>query len=183
MRRLFFSCGLLCLLAIGHSHAAVPGRMNYQGKLTDSLGNLVADGSYDMIFSICDASSGGTAEWSEEWKDSGAIAVTGGLFSVLLGAHTPIDLPFDEAYWLQLQVKYGGSYETLLPRQQIASAGYAFRAEKVSDGAVGTAALADSAVTSGKVADGSLTNEDISGSAAISWSKSNCRRSRLFIAA
>ena len=33
-------------------HAGIPQMMNYQGKLTDASGRLVADGGYEMIFSI-----------------------------------------------------------------------------------------------------------------------------------
>ena len=137
-------------LCIGYSYAAIPQRMNYQGKLTDADGKLVSDGNYDMIFSIYDAVTDGNQEWTETW-DTGTtqVQVTNGLFNVLLGTHTTLNIAFDEDYWLQLEVKYDASYQTLLPRQQIVSAGYAYKAEKVTDGAITNASLDATAAVDG----------------------------------
>lgn len=142
-------------LYIGPCHAGIPQKSNYQGKLTDATGKPVSDGDYDMIFSIHDADSAGNLEWSETWETPNAVQVTNGLFNVPLGSidptGNPLDLPFNEDYWLQVQVKYDGLYEILLPRQQIVSVGYAYMAENVTAGAITTDALDDDAVTPDKL--------------------------------
>ncbi len=70
------------LLCAPGAHA-VPSAVTYQGKLTDSGGAPVADGSRSMRFRLYNAQSGGSQLW-----DSGAMNVvtTGGVFSVALGA-------------------------------------------------------------------------------------------------
>ena len=80
------------VLFAGLCFAAVPPVMNYHGKLTDTGGALVADGSYDMVFSIYNAVTGGTELWSETW-DSGStpVAVTNGIFNVLHARNAPRD--------------------------------------------------------------------------------------------
>ena len=71
MKRLFVGISVVFALVIGswslgiEDCYAIPQRMNYQGKLTDETGELVADGTYDMIFSIYDAATVGTQEWTE----------------------------------------------------------------------------------------------------------------------
>ena len=50
----------------GKGIAAVlsPTLMHYQGRLTDAGGNPL-NATYDMVFSIYDAASGGTLTWTE----------------------------------------------------------------------------------------------------------------------
>jgi hypothetical protein len=111
------------------SSADIPQVISYQGKVTDTGGTPVADGSYTMRFHIYDALSGGTLEW-----DSGnrSIQVTGGIFSVLLGEspQPSINLPFDEDYWLLVTV--GGDNQ--IPRQRLGSVGYAYVASGLVPG-------------------------------------------------
>src|SRR3990172_7018709 len=59
---------------------SVPRAIDYQGRLTDSTGNPVADGSYDVQFSLWDVPDGGTAAL---WTTSPPIKVTtsGGIFT------------------------------------------------------------------------------------------------------
>ncbi len=62
--------------------------MNFQGRVTNSTGNPLAAGTYNMKFSIYSAASGGTLLWSEQRQNSASTGVsvaTGGLFSVQLG--------------------------------------------------------------------------------------------------
>jgi len=103
--------------------AETPGLMNYQGTLTDA-GGLALDTTVAMTFSIYSDSVGGAQVWTETQP---SVAVTGGIFSVLLGRVSGIaDTVFnDPQRWLGVQV--GGDLE-LAPRQRIAAVGYAFRA-------------------------------------------------------
>jgi hypothetical protein len=43
---------LLCTLIPLIGYAAVPRQITYQGRLTDSTGNPVPDGDYEMSFAI-----------------------------------------------------------------------------------------------------------------------------------
>ncbi len=76
---------------------------------------------------IWNASVGGSALW-----DSGVrtVAVSGGVFSVLLGEspQPPLLLPFDQDYWLE--VTFNDVVQS--PRQRFASVWYAYMASKAS---------------------------------------------------
>ena len=68
-----------------------PTTMNFQGRLTNSSGNIMADGLYNMKFRLYDASTGGTLKWNETRETTNRVQVTNGLFSVQLGQVTPMD--------------------------------------------------------------------------------------------
>jgi len=119
---IFFASLLLCFLLLSSSYAQIPHLINYQGKLTDKDGDPVTDGNYSVTFRIYDAESGGALLWEE----TQSILVQKGIFFCLLGGVTNLNLAFDKPYWLAIKV---GSDSEMTPRQQIASAGYAIRAE------------------------------------------------------
>ncbi len=102
--------------------SSIPRLINYQGVLATPAGTPVEDGTYDILFSIYDAGQGGNLEWDHTYS----VTVTKGLFNVILGESEPIDLPFDEDYWLEIKV---GNDPPLSPRIRITSVGYAYRAE------------------------------------------------------
>jgi len=117
--------------------------ISYQGKVTDTGGTPVADGSYTMRFRIYDAVSGGNLEW-----DSGAmsVSVSGGIFNVLLGEspQPSLGLSFEEDCWISVTV--GGDVQS--PRQRLGSVGYAYMAsglvpgtEVIADGDITTAII------------------------------------------
>ncbi|MBN1461460.1 MAG: hypothetical protein JXA57_18180 [Armatimonadetes bacterium] len=121
--------GLVVLLSGAPARAEVPQVISYQGKVTNTAGDPVADGSYTMRFRMYDASTGGNLEW-----DSGSrtISVSGGVFSVLLGEspQPALNLPFDEDYYLL--VTFAGVDQS--PRQRLASTGYAYMASGLVPG-------------------------------------------------
>ena len=85
-RLLLLTALMVCILAMGVS-AQVPGTMNYQGRLTDSLGNAVPDGAYNVTFTISNLPEGlAIAYWSSVIE----VQVTNGLFSCILGESDPI---------------------------------------------------------------------------------------------
>jgi len=102
---------------------AIPQTIQYQGKLTDMTG-VGENDSLDMTFHIYDVETGGAALWSEIHASSNKVRVVLGLFDVELGSITPIDLPFDEQYWLEIDV----DGNTLTPRMPLTTSPYAFRA-------------------------------------------------------
>lgn len=112
----------LSLLWIGTSWADVPQLINFQGRLTDSLGNPVSDGSYSIRFRFYDDSLAGNLLWEE----TNSVQTKSGLFTVLLGSTSAI--PESSFYspnrWLGIKV---GASSEITPRQRLASVGYSFQ--------------------------------------------------------
>ena len=63
----------------------VPYKVNFQGRLTNSAGNAMADGQYNIKFRLYSVSTGGVAVWEETRETTNRVQVTNGLFSVQLG--------------------------------------------------------------------------------------------------
>jgi hypothetical protein len=119
----------------------VPRTMSYQGVLTDSAGNISPEGSHDFTFRIYDdPGSQGRPLWEESHA---AVPVTRAGFSVILGASTssphPLNLPFDEPYWLGISIDGGAE---LVPRVRLASVPYSLRAAAVQDSSITDASIA-----------------------------------------
>ncbi len=108
-------------------------KMNYQGILTNDVGEPIT-GTRNLVFRIYDQVSSGSALWTE--TQSG-VTVTKGIFNVVLGSVTPINIPFREEYWLEIQVESG----TLSPRQLLTNTAYAMASRKVVYQQVITVAL------------------------------------------
>jgi hypothetical protein len=148
---------LLYLILFGSvSLGAVPGIINYQGRLTNASGEAVADGDYLIKFKIYGSLIGTDSLWSSGFQ---TVTVTGGLFTYQLG--TGISLPnglfkTDTLRYLGITV---GTEAEISPRSRLVSSAYAFKAI-VAD----TALVANVA---NDVAAGIITNSDISASAAI----------------
>ncbi|MEO0020120.1 MAG: hypothetical protein ABIK47_05720, partial [candidate division WOR-3 bacterium] len=105
----------------------IPRMLSYQGKLTDSLGNPVPDGNYQLTFRLYTEETGGSPFWTEEQT----ISVRNGLFSALLGAVNPIgSVPDAGNLYLSLQV---GTGSELTPRLRIVSSAYAFLTERAAN--------------------------------------------------
>lgn len=119
---------LIGIILIGFAGiaSAIPQLINYQGYLTDSAGVPVPDGTYNLVFRIWDAETGGSQLWSE---DHPAVDVTNGLFNIILGNVSPLTLPFDSDYWLGIGIEG----EPELPRIQLTSVGYSYRANMADD--------------------------------------------------
>ena len=119
-------------LALGSSQALYKGKgdvrlsprlLNYQGFLTDTLGNPIND-TLDFLFRIYSAQSGGTAIWTEIQLD---MIITKGIFSAALGSVASLpDSVFTKGVNRWLELRIGG--QTMSPRTQITAAGYAFTA-------------------------------------------------------
>jgi hypothetical protein len=95
--------------------------LQYQGRLTDpSTGEVVADGTYTMIFSLYNVAGGGSPLWTE----TKGVEVQGGLFSTALGDTTSLDQGLFDGQALWLGVTVGGDAEAT-PRQQVLPVAYA----------------------------------------------------------
>ncbi len=105
MNRITRTALLVCLTLVAtSSFAASPTTSLIEGMMTSAGGGAAADGAYDVTFSVYEASSGGSAVWSE-----GPVKVTlkGGQFSYALGSSKSIDiakLGALKAQWLGVKI-------------------------------------------------------------------------------
>ncbi|MEZ5357933.1 MAG: hypothetical protein R3F48_03820 [Candidatus Zixiibacteriota bacterium] len=150
---------VLSVAALG----AVPGIINYQGRLTNELGTALADGTYDISFTIYDNEFAGNIVWS----DTLAVVTTVGLFNVMLGNDNPIDVAIadNDNLWLALSVDGGSELD---PRQRLIAVPYAFRAENAGHAVIAdtsfyshTAIYADTAMVAGADNDWIISGNDI----------------------
>lgn len=126
-RRINIWCVFLILSFVWTTEvlAVIPHAINYQGRLTDSSGGPLT-GAYDVTFRIYDAQTAGNLLWQETHA---SVVVDKGLFSVVLGSVSDLNIAFDKPYYLEIKV----GDEVMSPRQQITSAGYALRTEMAED--------------------------------------------------
>ncbi|HDR91353.1 MAG TPA: hypothetical protein ENN75_03785, partial [candidate division Zixibacteria bacterium] len=117
-----FSALILLTIALTLT-AQVPRSMNYQGKLTNPDG-VAIEGPVEITFRIYDDPTAGSLLWEEDHVGGDAIEVTNGLFDVVLGDLIALNLPFDEEYWVELEIEG----EILDPREKLSSVAYAYRA-------------------------------------------------------
>ena len=109
---------LFFVVAISQFNSAqIPQTMSYQGVLTEIDGNPVPNGTVSLTFKLFDSAEGGDTLW-QETQD---VTVTNGLFNVILGSNAPLNLPFDEQYWLGITV---GSDVELTPRTALTASPY-----------------------------------------------------------
>lgn len=107
-------------------------QISFQGKVVNTNGTNVANGSYDFVFKLYTVDSGGVAAWTETWNSgTSQVTVTDGIFQVNLGTHTAlpgsIDFNTDNIY---LGIEFNGDGE-MSPRVHFTAAPYAFNAQKV----------------------------------------------------
>ena len=109
--------------------AQIPPKISYQGVLSDIDGNPVADGVYKIIFYLFNDPVSDTPLWKEKQE----TIIRNGIFNVMLGSNNPLNLPFDEPYWLGISVAGG---DELLPRIELSSSAYSLNARSVADSSV-----------------------------------------------
>ncbi|MFA6594189.1 MAG: tail fiber domain-containing protein [Candidatus Buchananbacteria bacterium] len=102
--------------SVSQADASFNQQINYQGKLTDHSDVAVADGNYDMVFRLCADSACSSVLWTETRTGADQVAVTNGLFSVMLGSVTALSsVDFNQDLYLEVAV----SGETLTPRKRL----------------------------------------------------------------
>ncbi|KPA15806.1 conserved hypothetical protein, secreted, partial [Candidatus Magnetomorum sp. HK-1] len=142
------ACVLLGMLVIFFPvflFAKISPLVNFQGYITDKSGMPVADGSYDIKFSIYD---GDDETASELWNEIQNVSVKNGFYTVSLGSVTAFKDPnrdtdesdalgFSKPYFLGIKVrKYGESTWDIIGFDArylpLSSVWSAFRAKSVS---------------------------------------------------
>ncbi|MBW4061791.1 hypothetical protein HJC99_04455 [Candidatus Saccharibacteria bacterium] len=112
--------------AVGINH-----EINFQGKIVNSDGTNVANGTYSFTFKLYSVATGGSAVWTE--VDS--LPVTDGVFQVQLGAGTTLPGSVDfnsDGIYLGINFNPGTGYDgEMSPRIQLTAAAYAFNSEKL----------------------------------------------------
>jgi len=107
--------------------AEVPGKVNYQGYLTDSE-EYPIDGIVDMEFAIYSQEFEGSPIWFEPHY---GVTVTAGVYNVILGETSSVSYDlFLSSCWLEVAVGEEGAaeLEVLEPRQPIVSSFFAIYA-------------------------------------------------------
>lgn len=146
-----------------------PGWVGYQGRLTDSTGVNLPDGTQSVTFRLYSGPVGGSALWSEVKT----VSISRGVFSTQLGllateggSPFPTNL-FTQRLWLGITV---GSGTELVPRQELGASPFALAlppnavtTSMIANNAITTAKLADGSVTSGKLANDFLSLAKVSG--------------------
>lgn len=128
MRKRFFIITLMAMTicVMSASALAVPGVINFQGKLTNADG-VSLDGTYTITFSLYNVENGGEPIWSE----SQSVTVADGIYNVQLGTENSLSASLFDNDNLYLKVEVEN--ETLAPRQRITCTAYAMKAEIAGD--------------------------------------------------
>jgi hypothetical protein len=129
--------------AVGINHT-----VNFQGKVVNTDGTNVANGTYSFVFKLYSVSSAGSALWTE----SKSLTVTDGIFQTNLGDVTSlpgsVDFNTDSIY---LGINFNSDGE-MSPRILFTAAAYAFNSEKLG----GIAAAGFAQINPGSAQAGSL---------------------------
>jgi len=116
-----FKSIILLILFVCFGYSQIPEMINYQGYITNSDGEPFS-GNQTLHFVIYDQHSDGDAFW----KETQEIEVENGLFSVMLGAITPLASSIFNKENRYLGIAVGDDNE-MKPRKQFTSVGYAFK--------------------------------------------------------
>ena len=131
MKRILTLTFLMLLTIPSLVSGAVPRTMSYQGILEDAGGAVVADGYYQLEFSLHPAAIGGLVLWSE----TQTLYVEDGLFNAILGQVTALPgIDFDAPYWLGIGVDGGAQ---LTPRVTLTASPYSLNSDRL-DGLTST---------------------------------------------
>jgi len=130
-RSLFFGAllvgalGVVSTLFTSPAAAATNPQMNFQGRLLNAQGAVVADGYYNIQFKIYEGGTGtaagnptGTLKWTENWLNSSSqgVQVINGYMSVQLGSINPFGSQVDwnsDTLWLSMNI--GNTNTTCTP--------------------------------------------------------------------
>jgi len=116
------------LVFFANLSAQIPRVINYQGMLLGSNEQPVPEGNYKLTFTIYDET--GKQLWNEMHNQ---VFIGGGIVQVVLGQIQPLDLPFDQPYFLGIKIN---NDPELQPRMLLTAAAYSFNSDRVGGFAV-----------------------------------------------
>lgn len=132
-----------------HAAQTVPALLNFQGKLADSTGVPLADGSYNIRFrAYYNAPTGGSPAWTETHDGANRVTVRNGVFNTKLGGITPFTSSDFAGYTIYIEIELptpgtatcdgvgcspSWAEGAMTPRQPMASNAYAMNADLVDD--------------------------------------------------
>lgn len=168
MRKTLAYLSLLLLAAAGGAGAAVPGLINFQGRLLDANG-LPRNGDYSLTFRLCDSLAGACSAPCAvgnpcRWTETQTVTAAYGVFAAQLGASSAIDPAVfaGPARYLELEV----AGEVITPRERLASGSYGFRSSVADSLApdVPVSSISVTAVYEGAILNGAVTDAKLAGS-------------------
>lgn len=142
------------------AHAAVNSTINFQARVLQANGAVVADGNYSVQFKLYDADSGGTNEWTE----TQSIAAKNGYITASLGSITsfPGTIDWSQEHWLTMNIN--GDGEMGPTRMKITAVPYSFKSGQADSLTNGTGTISASQLA--QLAPGSIQSVS-SGNAAL----------------
>ena len=120
---IYLLIALFLVFSVTSTQAQIPRVISYQGLLLGTNEQPVPEGDYKLTFKIYNESN--NLLWAETHNP---VHVAGGLFQVFLGSVIPLNIPFDQAYFLRIQV---GTDPEMQPRIPITSTAYSFSSGQV----------------------------------------------------
>ncbi len=125
VRGLFMALMLAVVIAAASTgasaQAGIPKKITYQGVLIDTTGIPVCDSVWTVDLTLYNVALGGTGIW----KERHTVTTNGGVFNVILGDKTPLDVSFDQFLWLGTSIN---SQPELTPRVFLTAVPYALNA-------------------------------------------------------
>ncbi|MDI6827109.1 MAG: hypothetical protein QME62_01345, partial [Armatimonadota bacterium] len=115
---------VICLWVPLNGAEGVPDYISYQGKLVNSAGLPVPDGTYQVQFKLYKSETETTPVWTSSISN---VYTTGGFFTTQIGA-VPADVFSSSDIWLEVVL----DGKPLLPRIKLSSVPFAIRAAEVS---------------------------------------------------
>jgi hypothetical protein len=121
----------------------VPKIISLQSMVRNFDGTTISDGEYSITFKIYDAETGG----SELWSETQTINVSNCYLSANIGISSPLDLDFEDQYWIGITIEDSAE---LAPRLSFTSSPYSLIAKDIEDGSVTSEKLAQMGAEEGE---------------------------------
>jgi len=183
MKRALLSLALAvaALTSTAWAQSQVPSLISYSGKVVDASGNGIT-ATRTVTFRIWNHATS-TAAANRLFSEQQSVTISGGEFSVLIGAGSAVSGEANAAGITTVADAFAGSTRFLgvtvddgtsavdpemSPRQQIVTTAFAFRAkvaESVAGGSVTNAMIANTAVNTAQLADAAISTTKIADNA------------------
>lgn len=135
LRRLFMAIAFVSILVFGatlsSAQQGIPKKITYQGVLIDTTGIPVCDSVWTVDLTLYTNASGGSGIWTERHT----VTTSGGVFGVILGEKTPLNISFDQHLWMGTSIN---NQAELTPRVYLTAVPYALNAANAKSAEVAT---------------------------------------------